>query len=79
MNFTTISSFKVINHVSSCLLITVVENVVLWIHVPLDLMDLVGSVGAILGHDDGTFELSVDKSGIVPHSSICDQGEAMIN
>ena len=72
MNFDTVSSFEVVNHVCSGLLITMVENVVLRVHVPFDLVDLVSSVGAVLGHDDGAFELSVDKLGVVSHSSICD-------
>lgn len=79
MNLNTVSSLKVVNHVSSGLLVTMIKDIVLRVHVPLDLMDLVGSVRTILSHDDGTFELSVDKGGIVSHSSISDQGEAMIN
>jgi len=61
---------KVVDHVGPGLLISVVEDVVLRIHVPLDLMHFVGTVRAVLGHDDRTFELSVDEICIVPLSSI---------
>lgn len=73
MNLYTIGSLKVINHVGSGLLISVVKDVVFWVHIPLDLMDFVGSMRTVLGHDDSSFELTVDKIGIVSHSSICDQ------
>ena len=52
MNLDTVGSLEVIDHISSGLLITMVKNVILWVHVPLDLMDLVGSMWTILGHDD---------------------------
>jgi hypothetical protein len=42
-------------------------------------MDLVSSVRTVLGHDDGTLELSVDEISVVSHSSISDQSQAMIN
>ena len=79
MNLHTIGSLKVINHVGSGLLISVIKDVVFWVHVPLDLMDFVGSMRTVLGHDDGSFELTVDEIGIMSHSSICDQCQAMIN
>jgi len=50
----------------------VVEDVLLGVHIPLDCMNLVGSMWAILGHDDGTFELSVHEIFIVTNSSIRD-------
>jgi hypothetical protein len=56
-----------------------VKNVVFRVHLPFDLMHLVGSVRSILGHNDGTFELSVDETGIVSHSSVSDQGQTMVN
>lgn len=79
VNLNTVSGLEVVNHVGSGLLISVVEDVVLRVHVPLDLMDLVGSVRTVLGHDDGSLELSVDESGIVSLASISDQSQAVVN
>ena len=79
MDLDTVGSLEVVDHVGSGLLVTVVKDVVLGVHVPLDLVDLVGSVRAVLGHDDGTFELTVNKACVVLHASVSDQGKAMIN
>jgi hypothetical protein len=70
MNFNTVSSFKVVYHVGSGLLVSMVKDVIFWVHSPLDLMNLVGSMRAILGHDDGTFEFSVDEICIMSHTSV---------
>lgn len=66
MDLDSVSSFEIVNHIGSSFFITMVEDVVLWVHLPLDLMDFVGSVRAILCHDDGTFEFSIDEILIVP-------------
>lgn len=79
MNLDAISSLEIVDHVGSSLFVTVVKDVVFRVHLPLDLMDLVGSVRTVLGHDDGTLEFTVDKVGVVSHTSISDQGQAMIN
>jgi len=79
MNLDAISSLEIVDHVGSGFFITMVKNVVFRVHLPLNLMDLVGSVRTVLGHDDGTLELTVDKVGVMSHSSIGDQSEAMIN
>lgn len=79
VNLHTVSGLEVVNHVGSGLLISVVEDIVLRVHVPLDLMDLVGSVRSVLGHDDGTLELSIDEGGIVPLTSVSDQSQAVVN
>jgi|TARA_B110001450_G_scaffold175316_1_gene163733 hypothetical protein len=79
MNLDAISSLEIVDHVGSGFFITMVKDVVFRVHLPLNLMDLVGSVRTVLGHDDGTLELTVDKVGIVSHASIGDQSEAMIN
>jgi hypothetical protein len=79
MNLNTIGCLEVVNHVGSGLLVSMVKDVVFRVHVPLDLVDFVGSVRSVLGHDDGTLELSVDESGIVSHTSIGDQCQAVIN
>lgn len=65
-----VCGFKVVDHVGPCLLISVVEDIVLWVHIPLDLVYLVCSVRAILGHDDCTLKLSVDEICIVALASI---------
>ena len=74
VNFHAISSSEVINHVGPCFLIAVVEDVLLWIHIPLDLVDFVGPVRTVLGHDDGSFKLSVDKICIVSQAPIIYKG-----
>jgi len=79
VNLDTIGSLEIVNHVCSCLFVSMVKDVVFRVHLPFDLMHLVGSVRAILGHDNGTFELSVDKACVVSHSSISDQSETMVN
>jgi hypothetical protein len=70
VNFYAVSSFEIINHVGSGLLVAMVEDVVFGVHVPFDLMHLVGTVGAVFGHHDGPFKLSVDKICIMSLASI---------
>lgn len=79
MNLDTIGSFEIVNHISSSLFVSMVKDVVFRVHLPFDLVHLVGSVWSILGHDDGTFEFSVDEACVVSHSSISNQSEAMVN
>lgn len=78
MNLHTVSGLEVVNHVGSGFVVTLIEDVVFWVHVPLDLMNLVSSVRAVLGHDDSSLELSVDEICIVSHTSISDQSQAMV-
>lgn len=61
MNFNMICSVKIINHVGTSFFISMVENVILWVHVPFDLVDFVSSVRAIFGHDNSTFKFSANK------------------
>ena len=61
MNFDSVGGFEIINHVSSGFFISMVKNVVFGVHIPLDLVDFVGTVRTILSHDDSAFKLSVDK------------------
>jgi len=60
-----VSRQEVINHVGSGLLISMVKDVVLGVHVPLDLMHLVGTVWSVLCHDNSSFEFSVDEGIVV--------------
>ena len=70
MNFDTISSSEIVNHISSCFLVSVIKDVVFGIHIPLDLMHLIGSVGAVFSHHDSSFKLPVDKIFIMSLESI---------
>ena len=79
MNLNTVCGLEVVNHVGSLLIISLVKDVVFRVHVPLDLMDLVGSMRSVLGHDDGTLELSVHEGGIVSLTSVSDQSQAVVN
>jgi hypothetical protein len=79
VNFDPVSSLEIVNHVGPCFLVTMVKDVVFGVHVPLDLMHFVGSVGAILGHNDGAFKLSVHKICIVSQASIIYKGQTVIN
>ena len=65
MNFDSVSSFEIINHVGSGFFVTMVKDVVFRVHAPLDLMDLVGTMRAVFSHDYSAFKLSVDKICIV--------------
>jgi hypothetical protein len=53
-----VCSVKVVNHVCARLLISMVEDVVFWVHLPLYLVHLVGPEGSVFGHDDCTLEFS---------------------
>lgn len=70
MNFDSVSSLEVVDHVSSSLLVSMVKDVVLGVHVPLDLVHLVGTVRSILGHNDGAFKFSVHEICIMFFKSI---------
>lgn len=74
-----VSCLEVVYHVGSSPFISVVKNILLWIHIPFDLMNLVSSMGTIIGHDDSTLELSIDKIHIVAVTALFNQGQAMIN
>jgi len=56
-----VGGLEVVNHIGPRLLIPVVEDVILRVHGPLDLMHLIGTVGPILGHDDGALVFFIDK------------------
>ena len=73
VDFNIVGRVKIVNHVGSGLLVAVVEDVVLGVHVPLNRVDLVGSVGPVLGHDDRALELSVDKALVVSLEPVLDK------
>lgn len=60
MDFDRIGSSEVVYHVASCLLVTMIEDIVLRVHVPSDLVHFVSPVGPVLRHHDGSLELSVN-------------------
>jgi hypothetical protein len=70
VDFDSVSGFEIINHVGSGFFISMVKNVVFWVHVPLDLMNLVSTMRTVLSHDDCAFKLSVDKICIVSLAAI---------
>jgi len=78
MNFDSVSGFEIIYHVGSRFFISMVKDVVFRVHVPLDLMDFVGTMRTVLSHNDGAFKLSVDKICIVSLASISYKGQTMI-
>lgn len=65
-----VSFSEVVNHICSGLLITtLVEDVVLRVHIPLDLMDFVTTVRTIFGHYNSTLEFSIDIECVVSSQS----------
>ena len=74
-----VSSFEIVDHIGSGPFIAVVEDVLLRIHVPLDLVDLVGSMRTVVGHNNGTFEFTIHKVGIKFDTTIFDKGQAIVN
>jgi hypothetical protein len=72
LDLNAVSGLEVINHIGGGLLVSVVEDVLLRVHPPLDLVHLVGSVRAVLGHDDGTLELAVDEILVMSLSPVSD-------
>ena len=60
MYFDLVGSSEVVYHIASSFLITVIKDVVFWIHVPSDLMHFVSPVGPVLRHHDGSLELSIN-------------------
>ena len=65
MNFYSIGRSEVVDHVGPGLLVAVVEDVVFGVHIPLDLVYFVGTVGSVLGHDNSTLKFAVHKLCIV--------------
>jgi len=57
----------------------VVEDVLLRVHVPLDLVDFVGSVRTVIGHHNRTFKLSIDEVSVESVSAVLDESQAMVN
>jgi hypothetical protein len=72
MNFDSIRRLEVVNHVGSSLLVAMVEDVVLGVDVPLDLVHLVGPVRPVLRHHDRPFELTVHEIGVVSLTTVVD-------
>ena len=56
-----------------------VKDVLLGVHVPLDLVDLVGPMRAVVGHDNGSLELTVHEVGVMAQPSLLDEGEAVFD
>ena len=65
VDFDLVGLSEVFNHIASRLIISMIEDVVFGVHVPLDLVDLVCSMWSILGHHDSAFKFAVDKLCIV--------------
>lgn len=72
MDFNVVSCVEVINHVCTRLLVAVVKDVFLGVHVPFDLVDLIGAVRTVLGHDDGALEFSLNKVLVVSLEPVLD-------
>jgi hypothetical protein len=74
-----VSSAEVVNHVGASSFVAVVEDVVLWVHIPLDLMNFVSTMWAVISHNDRTFKLTINEVGVVPHSTLFDKGKAVVD
>jgi len=74
-----VGCFEIVYHVSSSPFISMVKNVLLWIHIPFYLVNFVSSVGTVIGHDDGTLKLPIDKVHVIAVTTLFDQGQAMVN
>lgn len=74
-----VSRAEVINHIGASALITMIKDVVLRVHVPLNLMHLVRAVRSIVRHDNGTFELAIDEGGVVARTTLLDQRQAVVD
>ena len=68
--FHIVSRVEVVNHVGTSLLVAVVKDIIFRIHAPLDCMHFVGPVRTVFGHDDCSFEFSVDETLIVALKSV---------
>jgi len=80
-NLLVISRLEVVNHIGSRLLVSMVKDIVLGVHVPLDGMHLVGSVGAVVGHHDCSFEFTVHEMLVILPllQTVLDQCQAVVN
>ena len=78
-NADVVSRAEIIDHVGASALITMIKDVVLRVHVPLDLMYLVCAVRSIVRHDNGTFELAIDEGGVVARTTLLDQRQAVVD
>lgn len=74
-----VGSAEVVNHIGSSSLVTVVKDIVFRVHVPLDLMDFVCSVGSVVSHNDCSFEFTINEVCIISHSTFFNQSKAMVN
>lgn len=72
MNFDVVRGVEIVDHICTRLFVAVVEDVIVGVHVPFDLVYLVGAMGSVLGHDDGSFKFSVDECLIVPLEAVLD-------
>ena len=74
-----VGSAEVVNHIGSSSLVTVVKDIVFRVHVPLDLMNFVSSVGSVVSHDDCSFEFTINEVCIISHSTFFNQSKTMVN
>jgi len=65
-----VSLTEVVDHVSSDFLISLIEDVVLGVHVPLDLMNFIATVWTILSHYYCPFKFSINEICVVSLESI---------
>ena len=73
-----VSSPEVVNHVGSCLFVTLVEDIFLWVHIPLDLVHFVGTMWTVFGHYNCALEFFIDKIIVVSLASIINEGQAIV-
>ena len=73
MDFDRIGLSEVLNHVATSLVVSVIKDIVFWVHVPLDLVNLVSPVRSVFGHHDGALKLSVDVGLLVPSQPVLNQ------
>jgi len=73
MDFDLIGLSEVLNHVATSLVVSVIKDIVFWVHVPLDLVNLVCPVRSVFGHHDGALKLSVDIGLFVTSQPVLNQ------
>lgn len=78
MNFDVVCSVKIVDHVSAGFLISMVEDVLFGVHVPLDLVHLVSSMGSILSHNNSTLKFSIHEVLVISLLPVLDQRQAIV-
>lgn len=78
-NFNIVGSYEILKHVGLLLAISLIELVGLRTHIPSDSVDLVSSMGTVLGHNNAALEFPIHIFVVISFETIINEGKTVLN